>query len=103
MFKALLNVILKAVQGVINVVLLPINALIEPLFPSSITTAIGNFTTFVNTYIGSSIGWFSSLFPPIFRSLVGLALTFTIAYYTFVWSYTAIIKIWNVIQKIKFW
>ena len=76
MFKALLNVILKAVQGVINVVLIPINLLIEPLFPQSIVSAISNFNTFVNTYVGGSIGWFSNLFPPIFRSLVGLSLTF---------------------------
>jgi len=103
MFKALLNVILKAVQGVINVVLLPVNALIEPLFPQSIISAIANFNTFVNTYVGGSIGWFSHLLPPIFRSLIGLSLTFTIGYYTFVWSYTGIVKIWNVIQKIKFW
>lgn len=103
MFKALLNVILKAVQGVINVVLIPINLLIEPLFPQTIVSAIGNFNTFVTTYVGGSIGWFSNLFPPIFRSLVGLSLTFTIAYYTFVWTYTGIVKIWNVIQKIKFW
>ena len=47
MFKALLNVILKAVQGVINVVLIPINLLIEPLFPQTIVSAIGNFNTFV--------------------------------------------------------
>lgn len=103
MFKLLMNGLLSLIQSIINIVLLPINLLIENLFPQSIVTAISNFNTFLNQYIGDGLGWFANLFPPIFRSLVVLALTFMIGYYTFVWSYTAIIKIWNVIQKIKFW
>ena len=84
MVKALFNVILNLVQSLIGIILVPINTLIEPLFPQSISTAITNFTNFLNTYIGGGIGFFSSLFPPIFRSLVALALTFTIGYYAFV-------------------
>lgn len=103
MFKILFNGILSVVKSLINIVLLPINALVESLFPSSIVNAIDNFNTFIYQYVGGSLSWFSNLFPPIFKSLVILSLTFMIAYFTFVWSYTAIIKIWNVIQKIKFW
>lgn len=102
MIKALFNVILNLVQSLIGIILVPINTLIEPLFPQSISNAIVNFTTFINTYIGGGIGWFSSLFPPIFRSLVAMSLTFVIGYYTFVWSYTAIIKIWNVFRRLNF-
>lgn len=103
MFKILFNGILSVVKSLIGIVLIPINALVEGLFPSSVVNAIGNFNTFISQYVGGSLAWFSNLFPPIFKSLVVLALTFMIAYFTFVWSYTAIVKIWNVIQKIKFW
>lgn len=103
MIRAIINGILSLVQGLINIILIPVNLLIEPLFPDSITNAISNFNTFLTTYVGGAIGWFSNLFPPIFKSLVGIALTFMIGYYAFVWTYTAIVKIWNVIQKIKFW
>lgn len=103
MINAIIQGILNVITGLINIVLLPINALVENLFPSSISSAIANFNTFLNQYVGGSIGWFSHLLPPIFKSLVGIALTFMIGYFTFVWSYTAIVKIWNVIQKIKFW
>lgn len=103
MFKLLMNGLLSVLTGLINIILLPINALVEALFPNSIINAIGNFNTFVSTYLGGALGWFGNLFPPIFKSLVVIALTFMIGYFTFVWTYTAIVKIWNVIQKIKFW
>ena len=51
MVKALFNVILNLVQSLIGIILVPINTLIEPLFPQSISTAITNFTNFLNTYI----------------------------------------------------
>lgn len=103
MFKLLFNGILSVVKSLISLVLYPINALVETLFPNSIINAIGNFNTFINQYVGGALGWFGNLFPPIFKSLVVIALTFMIGYFTFVWTYTAIVKIWNVIQKIKFW
>ena len=102
MAKALMNVIMKLVTSVINIVLLPVNALIEPLFPQSLQTSISNFSTLLSR-IGSTIAWFTNLLPPTFKSLLLLALSVTITYYTIAWSYTLIVKIYNVIQKIKFW
>ena len=102
MAKALMSVIMKLVTSVLDIVLLPVNALIENIFPD-MSTAIGHFNTFVNTYVGGSIGYFASILPPITRSIIGLWLTFLVVYYGIVWSYTAIVKIFNVIRKIKFW
>ena len=102
MGKALMKVIMKLVTSVINIVLLPVNTLIEPLFPSSLTNAITNFSNLLSR-IGGIISWFANLFPPTFKDLLLLALGVTIAYYTIAWSYTLIVKIYNVIQKIKFW
>lgn len=102
MIKALLSGILKIITSLLNVFLLPINALLENLFPD-MTSAINTFTNFVNTYIGGSLSYFFSLFPPTFRSLLVLWLGFVVGYYTIYYTYLAIIKIFDIIQKIKFW
>lgn len=102
MIKAIINGIMKLVTSILNIVLLPVNTLIANIFPN-MSTAINSFTTFVNTYIGGTLGYFFSLLPPISRSIIVLWFTFLITYYGVVWSYSLIIKIYNVIQKIKFW
>lgn len=102
MIKALLNGIMKIVTSALDIVLLPVNALIGNLFPN-MSNAISSFTTFVNTYIGGTLGYFFSILPPICRSIIILWFTFLITYYGVVWSYSLIVKIWNVIHKIKFW
>lgn len=102
MIKALLNGIMKIVTSALDIVLLPVNSLIQNIFPD-MSNAIGNFNNFVSTYIGGTLGYFFSILPPITRGIIILWFTFLITYYGIVWSYSLITKIWNVIQKIKFW
>lgn len=102
MINAILNGLLGIIQTLLNVLLAPINLLFANIFPD-MTSAISTFTTFVNTYIGSNLAWFFSLLPPTFRSLLGLWFTFVIAYYSIYYTYIAAIKIFGIIQKIKFW
>lgn len=102
MINAILNGILKVITTLLNVFLLPINLLVDSLFPD-MTEAISHFNNFVTTYLGSPLSYFFNLLPPIFKSIVLLWLTFLVSYYTIYYSYLGIIKIWSVIQKIKFW
>lgn len=102
MIKALLNGILNVITGLVNVLLTPINSLIDSLFPN-MSTAINQFNSFCSNYIGGTIGWFSHILPPITKNIIIIYLTFLIGYYSVSWTYTAIVKIYNVIQKIKFW
>lgn len=102
MIKAIINGILNLATSLINIILTPINLLIENLFPN-MASAIGTFNQFVNTYIGNGLSWFFSLLPPIFRGLLVTWFTFVIAYYGFIYTYKAIIKIYEIIQKIKVW
>lgn len=97
-----MNGILTIVTGLLDIILLPVNALIENIFPS-MASAVGTFNNFVNNYVGGSLAYFFSILPPIFRNLLTIWFTFVIAYYGIYYSYLAILKIWNVIQKIKFW
>lgn len=102
MIKAILKGILKMVIKVLNVFLIPINALFENLFPN-MTNAINHFTTFVNTYVGGTLSYFFSILPPIFRSILSIWVTFLISYYGIIFAYKGFVKVWNVIQKLKFW
>lgn len=102
MIKAIINGIMKLVTSILNIVLLPVNTLIANIFPD-MSSAINTFTTFITNYVGGSLAYFSSILPPITRNIIVIWLTFLITYYGVVWSYTLIMKIWNVIQKIKFW
>lgn len=102
MIKAILNGIMKLVTNIINIVLLPVNALISNIFPN-FSSSINQFNSFVSNYVGGTISYFSSLLPPITRNVIAIWLSFLIVYYGVAWSYTLIVKIYNVIQKIKFW
>lgn len=102
MIKAILNGIMKLVTNIINIVLLPVNALISGIFPN-FSSSINQFNSFVSNYVGGTISYFSSLLPPITRNVIAIWLSFLIVYYGVAWSYTLIVKIYNVIQKIKFW
>ena len=102
MIKAILNGVMKLVTNIINIVLLPVNALIGNIFPN-FSSSVSQFNSFVTNYVGGTISYFSSLLPPITRNVIAIWLTFLIVYYGVVWSYSLIVKIYNVIQKIKFW
>lgn len=102
MIKAIINGILGVLMKVIDIVLIPLNLLFDNLFPD-VSSMISNFTTFVNTYVGGTLSYFFSLLPPIFRGLLVTFLTFVIAYYGIYYTYVGIKKIFEVIQKIKFW
>lgn len=102
MIKKILNGLLKMILKVLNIFLLPVNALIENIFPS-MTNAINTFNNFVTNVLGNNLAYFFHLLPPIFRTLLFTWFTFVIAYYSIYYTYLAIIKIWSVIQKIKFW
>lgn len=102
MIKALLKGILKMILSILNIVLIPINTLIENVFPD-MASAIQTFTNFINNILGNNMVFFFHLLPPIFRSLLFTWFTFVIAYYSIYYTYKGILKIWEVIQKIKFW
>lgn len=102
MIKVLFNGLFKMINKLLGVIFAPLNSLILALFPGFMNI-ISNFNTFVNKYIGSNLSYFIHIFPPIFRSILFVAIEFMIAYYTFSLTYKSITKIYGIIQKIKFW
>lgn len=102
MAQAIFNVIFKVLQTILNIILLPINALLVGVFPD-FSNMISKFNTLISTYVGNTLGYFSSMLPPTTRTLILIYLTFLVSYYTISYSVHAIIKIFKIIQKIKFW
>lgn len=102
MIKAILLGILSVIQKILTTILAPLDLLIGTLFPD-FTTVVGHFSTFVNRFIGTSLTYFISMFPPIFRTTVIFVLTFMISYEAFTLVYGGIVHIFAIIRKIKFW
>ena len=102
MINAIINGLLKLLLMILNIVLLPINTLIENVFPD-MASAIQTFNNFISNVLGNNMVFFFHLLPPIFRTLLFTWFTFVISYYSIYYTYKAILKIWEIIQKIKFW
>lgn len=102
MIKFLLNGFLKIISTLVGFLLTPLNSLISNLFPN-MATSIATFNNFVDNYFGNNLTYFFSMFPPIFKSLLVLFITFAISYYAVHYTYIAIVKIFAIIQKVKFW
>ena len=100
--SVLLQGILNIITSVLDVLLYPINLLFANIFPD-MTDALFIFTGFLNNYVGSNLAWFFSLLPPNFRSLLILWFTFVIAYYSIYYTYRISIRVFSLIQKLKFW
>ena len=102
MIKAIINGILNLIISILDIILIPVNALFENLFPD-VTSMISTFNSIVQTYVGGGLAYFFSMLPPIFKGLLVTFITFIIAYYGVYYTYIGIKKIFDIIQKIKFW
>lgn len=102
LINAIINGILNLITSILNIVLLPINLLFENLFPD-MTNSIETFNLFITDVIGNKLGYFFHILPPIFRNLLFIWFTFVVSYYTIHFTYLGVIKVFNIIRKIKFW
>lgn len=101
MFKALFNVILNMLASIIQLVCWPINSIITSTMPS-VSDKILSITNTLNT-VFDSITWGIGLLPGIVIETLLFILLVEIAKHTIYISTHGLIKVWNLIQKIKFW
>ena len=101
MFKALFNIIINLLATVIQIAVLPINAIITSALPD-LSDKITEVTNTFNS-VFTSISWALSLVPPQIISTLLFILTIEIAKHTIYVSTHTLIKIWNLFQKLKFW
>lgn len=102
MAQAIFNVLFKIIKVILDVVLVVPNLLVKNMFPD-LSSLLTNFNSYVVKYVGNGLGWFSSILPPVTKTMILLYLTILIGYYTVTWSLHAYLKVYQIIQKIKFW
>lgn len=101
MFKILFSIIINLVGSLVQLVCLPINAVITAALPdlSSKLLQVNN----VITNVFDNLSWALGLIPPAITEVILFILTVEIAKHTIYISTHTLLKIWNIVQKIKFW
>lgn len=101
MFKSLFNIVIKLVITLIQIVLWPLNQLTSNLFPTISDTIIQTSSSLVGMFDG--IGWALGLIPESIKTTIIIIITLEIAKHSCYVLTHIIVKVWNVIQKIKVW
>lgn len=101
MIQAIFKFLMNLLATVIQIIVWPINTVIEAALPdlSDKIQSVGEvFSTVFNT-----ITWATGLVPDSIIVTVIFILTVEIAKHTIFTSTHTLLKVWNVLQKIKFW
>lgn len=101
MFKALFNIILDLLATVIQIICWPINSAITAVMPD-LSDKILQVTNTLNT-VFDSLTWALGLVPEPIINVLLFIITVEIAKHTIRLSTHSLIKVWTVLQKIKFW
>ena len=102
MAKAIFTVLLKFIKSIVNIFLAPINALVVNFFPD-LSSLLSTFNSAVSRIIGGNLAFFSHLLPPMTRTFILLYLGLLISYYTITISVHLVLKIINIIRRVKIW
>lgn len=101
MIQAIFRFLLNLLATLVQIVVSPINLLFVNLLPN-----VSDKITQVNNGINSlfaGMGWALGLLPPGVLPVLIFIITIEIAKHT-IWANShMIIKVWQVLQKIKFW
>lgn len=101
LLSGLFNLILNLVGTVLQIILLPVNALFNGIFPdlsSNINSIVSGFSTAM-----SKLGWVLSIIPQPVKTTLLLIFTIEIAVFVVMKSTKLTSKLWKLLQKIKFW
>ena len=97
MAAAFFKVFLGLIKSILNIFMAPVNLVVTQFFPN-LSSLIGTFTNALNTIGGGGLTYFSSILPPITRTLILTYLGVLVSYYTITIS-----LLQEVIYKIKIW
>lgn len=101
MFKALFDIILNMLASVIQIICWPLNAIISSTMPD-LSAQILSVTNTLNS-VFDSITWALGLIPSPVIIVLLFIIGIEIAKHTIFVSTHTLIKVWNVLQKLKFW
>lgn len=101
MFKALFSGIIGILANLLSVICWPLNQIIINVLPDlseKITYVTDNLS-----YVFSGLTWAISILPSVVVTTLLFILSLEVAKHTIFKSTHALIKVWNLLQKIKFW
>ena len=101
MFAAIINFLLNLIGSIIQVVLIPFNLIFTNALPD-LTSQINQVTNGISQLF-TGIGWALGLLPPGILPVLVFVITIEICKHTIWANAHMIVKVWNVLQKIKFW
>lgn len=101
MFKALFNIIINMLATIIQIIVWPVNQIISNALPD-LSDKITSVTTVFNS-VFNSINWAVSILPDVVIESLLFIISVEIVMIAIHKSTHALTKVWNVLQKIKFW
>lgn len=101
MFKALFNVMIGMIASIVQLVCTPLNLAITSALPD-LSEKILQVTTALNT-VFNGMAWALGMVPASIINTLIFILTIEIAKHTIYISTHALVKVWVLIQKLKFW
>lgn len=101
MFKALMNGLLNLLGTVVQIICLPINSLISNLLPD-LSSKINEITSLFSS-IFDSIVWALGIIPQPVLTALSFIITIEIVKHSIFVGTHLVLKVWGVLQKIKFW
>lgn len=101
MFKLIISLVINLVATLVQLIMSPINLLIKNALPdiSDKIVQVANGIPQIINYLNYGLG----LIPPGVIGVLLFVLTCEIAKHTIFTSTHVLLKVWNIIQKIKFW
>lgn len=101
MFKALFNIIINLLATLVQLICFPLNLVISSALPD-FSSKIDQVTS-VLASVFDNMSWALGLIPPAITEVLLFILLVEVAKHTIYISTHTLIKVWNIIQKIKFW
>lgn len=102
MIALLFNMLVGFINGAVGLFLAPINLLVASAFPD-FTNLVGNFSNFIDTYIGTPCTYFINILPPNTANLMLIYIDLLIIIWTFTTLIHYVMKAIVIIRNIKFW
>lgn len=101
LLTGLFNLILTLLATIVQVLMIPINALFSGIFPN-FNTQINQIVAAFNQFT-SMLYWVISIIPPAVQTIIVLILTVEVALIVVLKSTKLTSKLWSLLQKIKLW
>lgn len=101
MFKLLISLLINLIASIIQLIMTPFNLVIVNAMPdlSSKILQVTNGIPGILNYMNYALG----MVPPGIIAVMLFILTCEIAKHTIFTSTHVLVKVWNILQKIKFW